>query len=87
MFSVESQLLLCVLLSSDGVDKRGRRVQQTSAEDLRRYYDLHDDTATAPPEGASDSDGDSDSSTDVEEVTALQKPEVGVACCKWVWPL
>ena len=83
MFSVESQLLPCFLISSDGVDKRGRRVQQTSAEDLRRYYDLHDNTATAPPESASDSD----SSTDVEEVTALQEPEVGVAYCKWVWPL
>ena len=84
---MESQLLPCFLISLDGVDKRGRRVQQTSAEDLRRYYDLHDDTAKAPLEGTSDSDGDSDCSTDVEEVTALQEPEVGVAYCKWVWPL
>ena len=28
---------------TDGVDKRGRRVQQSSSDDLRRYYHLHDD--------------------------------------------
>lgn len=138
-------------LPPDGVDKRGRRVDQTSSEDMQKYYDLHDDTAMTshdvmqgdPPlknqksrkvkvkcvargntgrleermtgrevaaaaeEGSdhthwdssrsgsgtvesdalsgdgdggdvSDGDsGDSDSSTDVEEIMALQDPEVG----------
>jgi uncharacterized protein YndB with AHSA1/START domain len=58
------------------VDKRGRRVQQTSAEDLQRYYDLQDDAAVTLSEGESDSDGESDTSTDTEEVTALREPEV-----------
>lgn len=30
------------VLSVDGVDKRGRRVHESSAEDMRRYYHLHD---------------------------------------------
>ena len=60
------------------MDKRGRRVQQTSAEDLQRYYDLQDDAAVTLSEGESDSDGESDTSTDTEEVTALREPEVGV---------
>lgn len=33
------------MVSPDGVDKRGRRVQQSSSEDLQKYYDLHDDDA------------------------------------------
>lgn len=110
-----------VAISLDGVDKRGRRVQQSSSEDLQKYYDLHDDDAMTssqqqgnPPQkskqlksvpcsdGGSEGEvaadggvcspvhrhleleegsvsgsegGDSDSSTDVEEVMALRKPE------------
>lgn len=70
--------------SLDGVDKRGRRVQQTSSEDLKKYYDLHDNAAknammsSQQEENESGSEGgDSDASTDVEEVMALQDPEVG----------
>ena len=33
------------LVPIDRVDKRGRRLQQTSSEDMRKYYDLHDDAA------------------------------------------
>ena len=42
------QFIECVRLMrwvwppTDGVDKRGRRVHESSAEDLRRYYHLHD---------------------------------------------
>ena len=36
--------MMC-LVPIDRVDKRGRRLQQTSSEDMRKYYDLHDDAA------------------------------------------
>lgn len=106
-----------VVISLDGVDKRGRRVQQSSSEDLQKYYDLHDDDAVTSSQqegkspqksrqlksapggdggregevarslvgphleseegsGSGSEEGDSDSSTDVEDVVALREPEV-----------
>jgi hypothetical protein len=108
-----------------GVDKRGRKVHESSAEDMRRYYHLHDDgdkNATphkkeqqkkkkrltkvvakgdvskvggAADDGigedhthqsginsdeeevlSEDSGAESDTSTDVEEVTSLKEPEI-----------
>ena len=121
----------------DGVDKRGRKVHESSAEDMRRYYHLYDDgDKNATPHkkeqqkkkkrltkivakgdvskvggavddgigedhthhsgsdeeevSSEDSGAESDTSTDVEEVTSLKEPEVGVVCgcglmCLWVW--
>lgn len=38
--------LSLLLPDADSVDKRGRHVNMTSSEDLRKYYDLDGEPAT-----------------------------------------
>ena len=56
------------MLSADDVDKRGRKVNQTSGDDLRKYYQLEGDSdkRDSPDEQCSDEEAPSKQDSDEE---------------------